>query len=692
MRSSRRPLAGTLLTLLTVLTLVILAIAVAGDPAPAATLDGVRARAGWAGRFRPGRPVPVVVTGLRAGDLVEARVPGGGTAAVTRTEATGARMVMPVATSWAATTARVAVTVRRGSDDRRLTATARRVSDGEVVGALGGLGRDARPEGSVALAGGGTATVVALSAADVAPGTMGPFGTIAATATALTRLEPARRTALAGWISAGGRLLIDGDETPGVLPGAWRASTEEPRRPAGLGEVRLTRGDLAAGRWDRQLEATPTVTPDDIELVNLPFAAAGPPAASLGLRAGTSLPAPLTMLLLALAWALIAGPALWWLLRHRRRPELAWVALPVLALVATAASWVGTSAGRETTSPAWSAWVLETSGVGLGGAVLATSDPQGDATVSLPNGWQAGPLAAERFATPGRPAILDATTGSRQVELPLVDGQLGTALLTGVAPPTARLVVTARVAGGIVAGTVANSGRRLLSETAVFVGPYAVRVGRLAAGASRPFRIDARQAPAGELAFIAPEARVWPTAVRVAEGRNRYGTVDGSAWATAVDALGPDLRTPASAVAVGWSVDLPGPTPDLARGDGTTAVIGRAPVVAASVSEGWAVRRDLLRGRDGDQGGPVVRFVVPSGAGETSVRVPPSVEGLDIWIDGRWMPIGLDESSPDPAARPRQVAVPAGAVQRQVVLVRVDLRPDALSAPLAELLLRGARP
>lgn len=731
-RPSGRPIALAMVVVVAVLAVATApgSVPSAAQPSPGST-GRLAATAGWEGRFRPGRPMPVAVTVPRGGGTITATVEAGGTSTSTSAPAPsrGPRSLV-VDTPWDAT--RLEVTVALSREGRSVAtgrAVARASAEDEVVGVFGALAAT-RPSGTFPLAVDvGTATAVRLIAADlVHPGSLGPLGTLATAGADLSGLDRSARRGLMAWLAGGGHLLVDDDAAPEWLPSAWRPGDGSQRAAAGMGEVRLTGGRLAAGAWANVVEPTPTVTPGDPALVAPAFAAAGPVGPSLAADTALRIP-PLALLLAFLVgWAALAGPVCVSLLRRRGQIRLVWLVVPAAAVVVTALVVAVGPRLRDPDRAAFGAFVLTTPGADLAGtSVGVLSRDGGQRSVDLPSGWTASAVTGERFGEAGVPVTWSTpTNGPPSATIDLVGGQFGVLEGHGSLDPARQLQVEAVTGRDAVTGTVTNDSGGPLAEVVVFVGDRAVPVGTVAAGGSTEWRIDLSAArPPGDR-FTPVESLVWPEAFAastVADGfpaGDAAGQLDGggadpadpvdlSVWTEVLDTFGPNLRAPGAAVAVGWTAALAAPVDIGPRSSGHTAVMARAPVRSSGPLTGWDVRRELLRGPaaatvDGPPGTPpvqgaVVRFVVPGGDGAAGpaadggleLVVPAAVATAEVWTRDGWTVLDVGSSSPDLASPAGAVALPDRAVTDGAVHVRIGVRTDAPPAGAAELLVRSAR-
>ncbi len=701
--------------------------------------DQVRVTAGWDGRARPGRllPVQVFLTGPAAASPtvdVQVRSGNGGTT-ITRTAVApgpggAARATMAVSAPRDLQSFEVVVTARHGSTTDTGKASVEPVKDEELVGVLPDLARRSTPPVTEPLSVPiGTARFVTVDLDTMSVvGSLGPLGTVATTGSQLAGLTSTQSLNLRSWLAAGGRLLVD--ETDGPVPGLpppWQVSTSNPRASAGLGEVRLTGGFLAAGGWAGAIEPTPTVSPADPDVVTSTFAG-GPVSQALARNSGLRIPSLGVVLGFLLGYVLLAGPITFFILHKLHRAELAWVAVPLLAVGFTVGGWVIGGSARDNTRTGYSASVLETDGADLNLSYVGVLSRQGgDRSVTFPGGWWGGNVANELYGPAEAPVTATVRPGGTNAQVSLVGGEF--AVLSGRGPttPTSQLQVQAAAGpDSNVTGTVQNQTSQTLRQVAVFIGSRSVLVGDVPPHASRPYTVAAPPATSKESdvkdparsPFAAPEAKVWPS-VATQTVDQRSGPVDLALWGETTRLLGPDLRTPGVAVAVGWADRLRPPGTIGAGAEGRTAVIARSPVDPGAALAGIAIRRDLLRGPSGttisDPSGPATgatfRFVLP--AGKTGLdplglqlSVPATLSRVDVWDGTRWVTVygsdgtngttSLNGNSPTPVpvvpafdSPPTLVELPQGSVIGGTVHVRVAVLFNGPSNSTGELLLQG---
>lgn len=303
--------------------------------------------------------------------------------------------------------------------------TARRV-DGFLVGVLGAIPPDEVP-GLTLPQTDQRAHVVAVDDTVLRLGVraLAPLSTLVVRHADLLALTPDARAGIAGAVAGGATLVVTGTsdtelglpwrahagaDASGLIPAprAWVASSSDldaPIDPGAAGEGIRDLAAVAAGRgrvvvttldpgsearpttavWEHLLQPSVAGTTDEQTSAwsNLPgeveqvFATVSGRPVAVGWLAG-----------FFVLYVVVAGPVLGLTLSRRRRPELAWVALPVVTAVFAAAAFVGASGTRPRVgvSGQVSAWV---DGVGTALTVAGVRSPTAaDRMVTLPGtGW-----------------------------------------------------------------------------------------------------------------------------------------------------------------------------------------------------------------------------------------------------------------------------------------------------------------
>jgi hypothetical protein len=696
------------------------ATALVATPSPASAEATLAVEAGYAGGYSPGRELPVRVTitadRLVSGTLEITFAAGGftdpnGTVTDLPVEVPGGSVkefLVVVPTSEGTEDGTVNVQL---AGDEQATATARvqLLTDVELVGLLPGVQGASLPGTSPLTVDAGTAKFAAVTDTELAaaPGALAPLGTIVAGADELQSLDPAARDGLIAWVEAGGRLLID------ALPGAAVAGLPEQYQPgaagrvtAGVGEIRLTGGAAAAGRWSEIIEPTPILSPNQRANLNVGFFGNEGVGDSVARDAGVQV-AKLGWLLLFLgAYVVVVGPVTYLLLRGARRGELAWLVVPVLAVAFGALTFVAGSDLRRGTRAASGSYIeLGAEHASATTFVGVISRNGGDGSVGFPAGWVAGNIDTSFSGSPtsSRVEVIPRADGPLG-HLPLEAGQFGVVTGNGAVTVDGALEITASSGADSEArGTVHNTTAWTLEDVAVFVGRAGVNIGTIGPGESQDWSIGAGSVSSDS--FTPIESSVWADELGFFNGNpDLASTVNLAVWSEAVRAGGPNFRSPGSAVAVGWTRGFVPPADVDGEGDaeGRTAVIARTRVVAEDGTiPDLALRRDLLRGPSIEKFGTaearsVYRFVLPAGvtAPALALEVPDLLSVVEVWDGSTWRQVEDRTANQNNGGDPSQthpLNIPAEAVRAGLVYVRVGFNPNFGIFDASALMLRAAQ-
>lgn len=634
----------------------LLSAGVLGLASPAGAATTLKVDAGYAGSYVPGRPMPVRVQvaadRLVSGEL-QVVVDGVTTSAPVEVPGGSAKEFLVVVGTNASRSSPVTVIAQLPDGSKSppsANLSVNPVDDQEVVGLLPGVLAGRSAPGPAALSVDvGTARFVALSSAELdrAPDSIRALGTIAAGADELGRLAPSTRTGVLQWIEGGGRLLVDA--SPGApvvgLPDAWQPGAGN-RARAGAGEVRLTSGAMGAGRWSGLIEPTPRAGPSNTNTFG------GPPLGdSLAQDAGFRIPHLSWLVAFLAVYVIVVGPALYIVLRRRRRPELAWIAIPLVAVVFTGASWAG---GRNlrTSTQIVHGTVLSTGATGSTAITYlgVSSRSGGTLRIGWPPGWLNAP--DERTVQAVGLDSMRLTPAGPEGRLPLDANQFGLVAAQGpVAPGSGALEITAVSAGdGQARGTIRNGTKLHMDRAAVLLASAGAEVGPLAPGESREWSVAANNGFGG------------PPAEALIMGRNPDGQsfTSFSLWEVAQRAGLGGGGDPGQALAVGWTSDY---RPSVRVGGATThpagktLVLGPGPVsVDGTRASDLTFQREVLRTNRGVAS--VVGFAAPSGnltggrtveAGKLMIRVP--ILPVEVWTGDTWTPVscaGCPSAAPNP--------------------------------------------
>lgn len=359
-----------------------------------------------------------------------------------------------------------------------------------------------------------------------------------------------------------------------------------------------------------------------------------------------------------LAYIVVVGPVNGVVLTRFRRRELAWVTVPVVTAVFTAAAFLGAVGARPAigVSARLAYWV---DGVGTEAALVGVRNPTpGVREVSLPGqGWRLQTLGGvERGATLG-------AGGDGRAELNLAALQLGGIVGTRRLAGTAPLEVEAVPGPQGIDVTVRNTSGEALEAVAVKLGTVSRSLGALEPGAEATLALtDTRLRVVNPYRDVLEGIRTGPSGNAAPpaslEALLRADLLDGNpglVWAVGSSAA---ASTGASA----------GGSP--AVDEGTLYAVAARPTLPASgeVSP-FAVSRAFLRSPEADQYAPSPLAVEGSGPGVLRFRFPEGgrleqlrsdlgrTQGepatLSIWEPGprTWVPVeqAFAEGGADPA-------------------------------------------
>ncbi|MGH9039807.1 MAG: hypothetical protein ACRDZ3_06215, partial [Acidimicrobiia bacterium] len=475
-------------------------------------------------------------------------------------------------------------------------------------------------------------------------------------------LAPSAREGLLRWVGDGGHLLLDdavGAPVDG-LPAEWQPGANV-RSIAGRGEVRLTAGAMAAGAWTGLVEPTTTSRPSGQE----GWMGDGV-ANSLARDAGLRLPRLATLLGFLGVYIVVVGPLTAVVLRRRRRPELAWVAVPTLALLFTGVAWAGGNQLRPGAGLAH-ATILDTDSQGAVATswVGFTRRQPGTAIIDLPAGWALEPAQRNDGMGASLPTSGPTASGTGTTShLPLATGEFGLLRASGPATVEGRLEVTATASAADqqIKGTVKNGLPFTVHETAVFAGMARVMVGVIAPGETKNFTVDTNNR-----SFDPSGWDLWGQQFNNGPFDENEGPVNLSLWQTAASEALMDERLASDVMAVGWTRDWqPKLSVDGLAQDapGRTAVLGRALVGSPEGRiPATAVRREIVRGPFpsffkgimGGNGEPTVaKFTLPAGADPAgpagqrlALKTSMPMSAVEVWQNGNWQPLDGFFNGPD---------------------------------------------
>ena len=489
------------------------------------------------------------------------------------------------------------------------------------------------------------------------------FDTIVATTADVRSLQPDQRAALLGWINRGGRLLLDDGDAADLtaLPAAWRPGVAG-WALAGRGEVRLVDGAASSGRWASIIEPSTSSTSELGGFFGT-TEQLGSVEQDLARRAGVALPSMVPLLVPLIAYWAIVSVILFVVLKSMRRMTLAWVAIPLIAvLTAGAVVWYGQQ-WRSEGKPAASVFVDGFPGGSDSSVSLLTfSRDGGTVKVGLPAGWQSDSEVAWYIGggSDVAPVVQPGGDGTR-LSVRLEPGQVTTASLLGPSTDTG-LTTQAWVAGDNIEGAVTNGSTVTLHEVAIFGPGGAQALGTLAPGATAEFSIDADSLPMG----FSRADRVWqPTSDPNADTGE---IAEFGIWTNAGFSR---VMYPSALVrAAGWTTELPDGMEIGGGHTSTTVLTSVAPIEPRGstldpATVRWSMARSPFSQNGNGTADTIYRYVVPPATqlGQRMVmELPVGLDKIELWNGTGWV---------SAKATKRIVTVPAADVRSGVVMARI---------------------
>ncbi len=472
----------------------------------------VEVEAGFAGRFAPGRPVPVRIE-LSSGSLVSGELlvsTRGGPVEVIPFEITGGGTEQHWALLDTPLQDDVSLSVTVEVDNRRsdpATAALRWDSDALLVGVIDGSPLSVQPPRDVRTAVLDRELVFASlppALLDLGPQALAALDAVAVTEQDLAALPTEHVGTIVGWLTTGGTLYVD------MAPGAIPQLPEVMHPTAGFAQAGAARvvaadGALGAGRWADVVMAAPnrSIHEDGDVRNNLPQPDLMSEAFATDL--GRDLP-PLSRLLAIIGiYAVIVGPGARLVLR--RRPMARWAALPALAVLATGVVYLSGDRGAEGMTVDVID-VIETGPAAQATSRLVVAADSGDRSVVTPAGWAAEQENQFDF---GHGERIRQRRNADGVEMSVPAQAGGVAIMRASGPVDfdGALEVTARATGdGRIEGRVTNTTGVALESVAVFVGrSTSAEIGTLGPGEAADFDVSG----ADQFRFGAdPFREAWP--------------------------------------------------------------------------------------------------------------------------------------------------------------------------------------
>lgn len=575
------------------------------------------------------------------------------------------------------------VALKDGNDEVAKKSAKPRQTEDELVGVLprlaariGDLPLDVQLGQAI-----GNASVSALpvEVIDLGAGALRAYDTVVAGGDDLAQLNAAQRETLLTWVSLGGILLLDDDRAVADVPEQWHPGSNG-YTWAGSGEVRLTDGNAAGGRWDQIIQPT---------MIGGPGIFGGSemmtdPQMDLAGRAGLDLPTIAPLAIGIGLYAVVLGPIVYLVLRKMRRLTLGWFVIPVLAVLTAGGVALAGGGALRNGNPAAATFIQESPGGAYAiSNVLTFSSQGGTANVAIPAGWSLG--QGGMFWGDGRQTPITITRHSDGTSSATVALEATQANVRSYAGTTTSdgLAVTAVWDGDRkVDGMVTNNTDVALHDVAVFAGEDEALVGELAPGDTAEFTLNAIRRIRFD--WASRGSAVWGDpfngANMVFDDQGRQipdvdedddSMVEFGVWGMA---SGDVELFPAGMVrVVGWTNAIPSNLIDGDDASTTTAISSLAPVTSDDHAVGVpTMRAQAVRGPFGFNGGmvsdQVFRFVLPSDADPAELYLVDhgnlNIHELAFWDGANWV-----EADPTEEV----LLIPVDAIRDGVVLVKTDV-------------------
>ncbi len=501
----------------------------------------------------------------------------------------------------------------------------------------------------------------------VSPHALEPLGALVAEMDALEALPEEAVRNLATAVAAGTDLFVVGQGPVSLGPlqadgPAWTVTGSEPAEVRPLGRGRI--GDVAAmpGEGDSALWST-LLGPQgangrgsEWDLTRAPYQF---PRLLADEDAGV--PAVPWLASFLVVYVLVVGPVNGIVLARLRRRELAWITVPVVTAIFTAAAFAGAVGGRPAlgVGARLAYWV---DGVGAEVAVVAVRNPTpGTREASLPGGgW-----TVQAFGNAGGATIEAGEDVRASIDLSAL--QLGGLVGTRPLPGTPPLELAAVAGPDEVQVTVRNTSGSPLSDVVVRAATTSTRVGNLAAGAEQTVTLDGeRLRPVDPYRDLLNGLGAAPASL---EALLRGSMLDGSpglVWALGHGGPGLPLEAGGDAAEDEGTLLAVAVTPEL-PGDGRVGPFAVDRELVSATRQSYLPTPMSIEGPDE----VVLRFRFPAGGQVDRLhqdleRGVGDVETLSLWdVPGRqWVPIG-DAFGPD-GAEPERFLSPLGEVHVRV--------------------------
>lgn len=475
---------------------------------------------------------------------------------------------------------------------------------------------------------------------------------VLASPAALRTLTVEEQSQLFTWVGAGGQLAVaDGAGTiDELLPTPWRGGGSTV--VAGVGEINFVGTD-----WDEVIP--PPVSAGSSGTLLGDFGTTGRALAS---DAGFRVLSISLLVLVLIGYLIVVGPVTFAVLAKMNRQTLAWLAIPVLAVV-FGVLIIGTgrilNAGRN---DAYASIVTVTpAGSQISSTLLIADD--GTQTVELPPGWSArgNGVRFDSFGGggPGSDLAISPSRTTTELEFEIDAGSAAVVRVEGRTSDADLPFAFAdlEIANGSLTGNVTNQSGVDLSDAAVFVGSNATYFEQISDGETLSFDVDMTEPDR----LIFPETDEWDVRVDFRFGFDERdfeeqdeGAVNGAAWmGWRNDNFG--AAVPEGVItATGWSRGLD--EYSLVGGRGRTALVQHAELPTSTEVVSGQIRRTTPRpasfvdiegfNRQFGEGVPS-QYIRPEGSSTDGLAIETSaqLEELAVWVDDEWRYLDLQNNA-----------------------------------------------
>ncbi len=542
--------------------------------------------------------------------------------------------------------------------------------------------------------------VILIDPSDLDHGVAGLNGASAVLASEsdLADLSESGLATLRTWVSAGGRLVVDGSagDPPAALSDIDFVDTSgtgaiAARAWSGSGSVYLSGDNLTNGRLDNLVSPRFTDANGEFGFEGdmMMFEASGV-IEDLASDAGFRARPIMGYLAVLLVYIALIGPIMWLILSRRQREPVMWLIVPALAVVFSLGVWGAGRFFRQGSTGSHVTVVGDLAGSSFVDTTYLLSSAGGGTTgIELSDGWDAASPSADPWDWRLRQANLPPLelTGRRlSADVPPAGLVLAAASNAETMSGASSWTVDGSLANGRFEGTAVNNSSSDLTEVVMVVNGQMQNLEDVAAGQSISFDVRADQS-GGSL--------VENDLMNRMSGPGGQGDVDSPS--AVLRWIGRHASTNSNFI-VGWSVEPSGPLGTIG-GDGLTR--GRTGFISVLPSDlaGTQVLADPPVGTplpirvavtdfrwSGEPGANILgtargdlfegqiltaTIELPPGLNPQatlSLRATPEAAALDVWNGSEWIDSGLGEQ---PARTEADIPLPSSATEGGVIRFRM---------------------